>query len=88
MKRTLSPQIVLLAHVRTTKLASRTNFHTAVSRIVRQNLVSGSQLMGFGICRRMLLLLNLYGCGGCCIMLYAITLLGCTTYWSPVLRWI
>lgn len=56
-----------------------------LSLIVRQNLVSGSHVIGFGICSLKLLDLKRYGCGGCCIILYAITLLGWTTYSSPVL---
>lgn len=54
--------------------------------MVLQHLVSGSQVKGFGICSRRLFDLNLYGCGARCIMLYAITLRGDTTYASPVLR--
>lgn len=57
-KLTLSPQIVRLAQVRKVKLASLTNLQTALSRIVLQNLVSGSHVRGLGICNRMLLDLN------------------------------
>lgn len=88
MKPTLSPHIVLLAHLRITNEESLTNLQIAVSLIVRQNRVSGSHVNGFGICNRILLALNLYGCGGCCIMLYAMILLGCTTYSSPVFNMI
>jgi len=54
-RKSLSPQIVRLAHVLNVKLASLVKLHTALSRIVRQNLVSGSHVRGLGICKRRLL---------------------------------
>lgn len=83
---TLSPQIVFLAHVRRVNAVLVVNLHAVDSLIVRQKRVSGSIVKGFGICIRRRFALNLYGVGACCIMLYAIRLLGCTTYSSPVLR--
>lgn len=78
--------MILLLHVRITNAVSRTNFQIVVSRIVRQKRVSGNQLVGLGIWNLSRLALNRYGCGACCMMLYAMMLLGCTTYSSPVLR--
>ena len=57
-----------------------------LSLTVLQNLVSGNHVNGVGIWSRRLFDLNLYGCGACCIILYAITFRGETTYSSPVLR--
>lgn len=82
---TLSPQMVLLAQVLNVKEASLMSFQAVLSRIVRQNLVSGNHVNGLGICSRKVFDLNRYGCGACCMILYAMTLLGCTTYSSPVL---
>jgi hypothetical protein len=59
MGRTLSPQIVLLAHVRTVNAVWLRDFQTVLSRIVRQNLVSGSRVMGLGIWNLRALALNL-----------------------------
>ena len=61
MRLTLSPHIVLLVHVRTLNDVSLMNFHTVLSLIVLQNLVSGSRVNGFGICSRKLFDLNRYG---------------------------
>lgn len=46
---TLSPHIALRPQVLTIKALSRTNFQAEDSRMVRQNRVSGSQVIGFGI---------------------------------------
>lgn len=50
--------MVRLAQVLNVKLVFRRNVHAALSRIVRQNLVSGNHVKGLGICSRMLLDLN------------------------------
>lgn len=68
--------MVRRAHVLIVNEASRKNLHTAVSRMVRQKRVSGSQESGLGIWNLMLLALKRYGCGACCMTLYAMMLLG------------
>lgn len=78
--------MVFRAHVLIVNAALDVKRHAVDSLIVRQNLVSGIQELGLGIWKRSRFALNLYGCGGYCIMLYAMTLLGWTTYSSPVLR--
>ena len=85
-KLTLSPQMVLRPQVLNVKAALRVNLHTVDSLMVFQKRVLGSKFVGLGIWNRSRLALNLYGVGACCCMLYAIRLLGCTTYSSPVLR--
>lgn len=53
--------MVLLAHVLAAKEASLISFQAVLSRIVRQNLVSGSHVNGLGICSRRVFDLNRYG---------------------------
>lgn len=73
---TLSPQIVLLAHVLTEKYAALDHLHTVVFRISRQNLVSGNHPAMLGTLRRSAVALNRYANGACCVMLYATTFEG------------
>ena len=74
---TRSPQIVRLDHVRNVKKKFLTAFHVPDCCMTLKNLVSGNMLPSLipGICSRSADDLNRYGNGGCCVNVYATTLL-------------